>query len=161
MILAQLLALALSASDVCETPSFDPDVVGGEPFCIVEEVQEIETPYFKLTVSPRVLVWLYDEGRTLTIESSVHQSRISLGISVTDLEPEAVPTTMRAHGCPDVELRAGVKTLCDRTDGDYVSRTYAILKGARLIVIGLSASPLAKEELANYESILNSIESTL
>jgi hypothetical protein len=158
MIPFQFLALALSASDICQVPSFDPDVVGGAPFCIVEEVQKVETPYFTVTISPRVLVWLHDEGRTLTVESSVHQSQISLGISVKELEPGTVPSTMQAYGCPEVEIRPREKIVCDQTEGDFVSRSYAILQGSRLISIGLSAGSLAKHELPNYEAILNSIQ---
>jgi hypothetical protein len=158
VILAQFLGVALSAADICQMPSFDPDVVGGKPFCVIEEEQEVETPYFLVTISPHVLVWLYDDGRTLSIESSVHQSQISLSITVQEVEPNDAPNTMQAYGCPDVEIRSGLRALCDQSVGDFVSRSYAILKGTRLISIGLSAGSLAKQELSNYERIVNSIE---
>lgn len=159
MPMLQLLAmgLALSASDICAVPIFDSEAEGGQPFCLIEEAQEVETPYFVVKVLPRVLVWLHDDGRTLSIESSIHQSPISLSIAAKELPSGEIPETMRAYGCPDIKISPGVRVLCDKTDGEYVFRSYAILDGAKLISIELSAGPLAKHELASYEAIVNSI----
>lgn len=160
MIFAHFLGLALSATDICQTPSFDPDSDGGAPFCVVESETIVETPYYVVTIFPRVLVWLYDDGRTLSIESSVHQSQISLSITVAEIKPDEMPASMQMYGCPDVMIQPGTKVICDRTTGEYVDRTYVILNGSNLILIGLSAAPLAKPELSNYEAIINSIAAT-
>src|SRR5688500_18796542 len=107
MLIAQIFGLAVSINDICPRPVYE--VAGGDGFCIIEEEQLIETPYFVVTISPRVLVWLDDNGRTLVIESSVRQSQISIGITVNELDPGHIPETMQAAGCPDVKILPRVK----------------------------------------------------
>lgn len=82
-ILAHLLVAAVAATaEFCVNP-IDGGV--GEPdLCRLDASQEIETPFFSITVEPEFLVGVDRDGRRMLLTPSYRQSPVNMQIEVVD-----------------------------------------------------------------------------
>lgn len=126
-----LAAAVLATADFCAAP-IDGGV--GEPqFCRLDSTQEIDTPFFSISVEPDFLVGVGREGRYVQIQPTLWQSPSVL--TIERVEGASSPNWADCSEVKETVEDAVTWQDCHKSgNGIYVRRLAAKLKGGYVLI---------------------------